>query len=269
MVYGQLDALKSETGVDGFKFDGGDVRDYRVDDMTARPAEPVDMCEAWASIGLGYPYNEYRACWRMGGQPLAQRLRDKPATWDDSGIGSLIPEMLAQGMIGHPFTCPDMVGGGEISAAQTPSDTDQEFFVRYSQIAALSPIAQFSVSPTRVLDEQHLAAVRKALRLRDDLRPTLLMLVENAVATGEPIIRPMAFHARGLNTITDQYFFGPNMIVAPVLRPSATSRTVLLPDGVWRSPSGDVITGPASVSVECDLETIPRFVRAHPSSGGA
>ena len=259
----QLDDLMRDTGVDGFKFDGGDVRDYRTDDMTARPAEPVDMCEAWAGIGLRYPYNEYRACWRMGGRPLAQRLRDKPASWDDLGIGSLIPEMLAQGMIGHPFTCPDMIGGGEISSAQTPSNTDQEFFVRYSQIAAFSPIAQFSVSPTRVLDNRHLAAVRKALQLRDELQPTLLSLVDNAAITGEPIVRPMAFHAPDLNTVTDQYFFGPDMIVAPVLTPSATSRTVLLPDGAWRSPSGDVINGPATVSVECDLETIPRFVRNH------
>jgi len=260
-ISGQLDTLMSETGVDGFKFDGGDIRDFRADDLTFRPVEPVDMCEAWAGIGLRYSCNEYRACWRMGGQPLAQRLRDKPASWDDRGIGSLIPEMLAQGMIGHPFTCPDMIGGGEIGGSVVPSDIDQEFFVRYTQIAAFSPIAQFSASPMRVLDERHLAAVRKALQLRDELQPTLRSLVDNAAATGEPIVRPMAFHASGLDTVTDQYFFGPDLIVAPVIKPSATSRTVLLPDGSWRSPSGDLITGPATVKVACDLETIPRFAR--------
>lgn len=258
----QLDALVRDTGVDGFKFDGGDVRDYRADDRTARPAEPVDMCEAWTSLGLRYPFNEFRACWRMGGQPLAQRLQDKPPRWGARGIGSLVPEMLAQGMIGHPFTCPDMIGGGEIGAMCAQGDVDQEFFVRYAQIAALSPMAQFSASPARVLDARHLAAVQRALELREQLQPMLLKLVDEAARTGEPIVRPMAYHAPGLDAVTDQYFFGPDMIVAPVLQPGANSRTVLLPEGRWRGVSGEVVTGPGSVEVGCDLETIPRFVRA-------
>jgi len=257
----QLDAVMRETGVDGFKFDGGDVHDHRIDDMTARPATPVDMCQAWAELGLRYSFNEFRACWRMGGQPLAQRLRDKPATWGDDGLGSLIPEMLAQSMIGHCFTCPDMIGGGEISTAPKQGNTDQEFFVRYAQIAALSPIAQFSTSPPRVLDDPHLAAVRQAIRLRDEMRPTLLRLVEKAAATGEPIVVPMAFYASGLDAVTDQYFFGPDMIVAPVLKPGATSRRVLLPEGQWRGVSGDIVTGPATVDVACGLDTTPRFVK--------
>jgi len=42
---------------------------------TARPRgeecpTPAGQCEAWARIGLRYPFNEYRACWKMGGQPL-------------------------------------------------------------------------------------------------------------------------------------------------------------------------------------------------------
>jgi len=34
---------------------------------------PNDHCEAFARLGLEYPMNEFRACWKMGGQPLAQR----------------------------------------------------------------------------------------------------------------------------------------------------------------------------------------------------
>jgi len=61
--------------------------------------------------------------------------------------------------------------------------------------------------------------------------------------------------------VTDQYFFGPDMIVAPVLKRGATSRRVLLPDGQWRGDSGEVFTGPTAIDVECSLSTIPRFVR--------
>ncbi|MEV4477221.1 glycoside hydrolase family 31 protein [Nonomuraea sp. NPDC049504] len=260
-ITGRLDALVEETGIDGFKFDAGDVRDYRAGDRTAEPAEPVDLCEAWARVGLRYPYNEFRACWRMGGQPLVQRLQDKPPLWGPSGIGSLIPEMLAQGMIGHPFVCPDMIGGGEIGSVSAQGTTDQEFFVRYAQIAALSPITQFSVLPTRVLDPVHLAAVRDALAVRASLLPRLLGLVDHAAATGEPIVRPMAYHAAGLDDVTDQFFLGPDLIVAPVIAQGATSRAVVLPEGSWRADDGMVVEGPARVTVACGLTRLPRFER--------
>jgi alpha-glucosidase (family GH31 glycosyl hydrolase) len=258
---GELDALVAETGVDGFKFDGGDVRDHRPGDRTASPAEPVDMCEAWARLGTRYPFNEFRACWRMGGQPLGQRLEDKPPAWTSAGIGALLPEMLAQAMIGHPFTCPDMIGGGEIGAVSSDSVTDQEFFVRYAQLAAVSPMTQFSTSPARVLDDEHLAAVRAALALRESLMPRILALVEAAARTGEPVLRPMAYHASDMDDVTDQCFLGPDTIIAPVTEQGATSRRVLLPSGTWRDADGVTVAGPVAVDVACTLLTIPVFER--------
>ncbi|MFE7583731.1 glycoside hydrolase family 31 protein [Streptomyces gardneri] len=257
----RLDALCSETGVDGFKFDGADPSDYRADDRTAGSAEPVDHTEAWARIGLRYPFNEYRACWRMGGRPLAQRLADKPPLWGKTGIESLIPEMLAQGMIGHPFSCPDMIGGGEIKAMSAQGAVDQEFFVRYAQIAALSPMMQFSVAPSRVLDGTHLAALRAALDVRASLLPLILRLVDEAGDTGEPVLRPMAYHADGLDDVTDQFFLGPDLVVAPVTTKGAAERSVALPAGRWRGDDGTVFEGPAVVGVRCDLTRIPRFER--------
>jgi alpha-glucosidase (family GH31 glycosyl hydrolase) len=212
-------------------------------------------------VGLRYPFNEYRACWRMGGQPLGQRLQDKPPLWGTAGIESLIPEMLAQGMIGHPFTCPDMIGGGEIEAMGEQGATDQEFFVRYAQIAALSPMMQFSVTPSRVLDDVHLAAVHTALAVRASLLPLILDLVDEAARTGEPIVRPMAYHASGLENVTDQFFLGPDLIVAPVTTKGAGERTVAIPAGRWHGDDGTVIEGPTTVRVHCDLARIPRFER--------
>lgn len=260
----QLDALV-EIGVAGFKFDAGDVRDYRADDLVARPCEPVDMSEAWARLGLRYAHNEYRACWRMGGQPLGQRLRDKPPTWDDAGLGSLVPEMLAQGLLGHPYVCPDMVGGGEVGAMGAMGDrqaADQEFFVRYAQIAALSPMIQFSVNPARALDAEHLAAVKEALAVRAEHLPRILALVDEAATTGEPVVRPMSYHEAGYETVTDQFFLGPDLLVAPVLERGAATRAVQVPPGTWRAPEGTTVEGPATVEVPVGLTTLPRLTRA-------
>ncbi len=111
-----LDTLITENGVDGFKFDGGDLYSYADDDLIAGNTNPAGQCEAWAEIGQRYSFNEYRACWKMGGQPLVQRLHDKPPTWGTGGLASLIPEGIAQGLIGHAFICPDMIGGGDLAA---------------------------------------------------------------------------------------------------------------------------------------------------------
>ncbi len=270
---GELDLLVAEYGVDGFKFDGADLRDFRTDDQSAQPLEPGEMSEKWAALGLRYPFNEFRACWRMGGQPLAQRLHDKRPDWSRSGIESLIPEMLAQGLIGHPFGCPDMIGGGEIDAMRGEAAVDQEFFVRYAQIAALAPMMQFSVSPSRVLDEQHLAAVLDALEVRRALLPRILELVEDAARTGEPILRPMAYQEPDLADgadVLDQFFLGPDLLVVPVVTRGATERRVVLPEGSWRADDGTLHEGPGVVTVECGLTRIPRFERVggSASTGG-
>ncbi|HKG49596.1 MAG TPA: glycoside hydrolase family 31 protein [Actinomycetales bacterium] len=259
--WGELDALVAETGVDGFKFDAGDLRDYRPDDRTAAGVEPVDLCEAWARLGLRYPFNEYRACWKMGGQPLAQRLHDKPPAWGPEGIESLIPELIAQGLIGHPFTCADMIGGGELGAVSRAGAVDQEFFVRYAQVAALAPMMQFSLSPARVLDDHHRAAVARAVQIRQDLMPLLLDLVDHAARTGEPILRPMAYHAAGTEAVTNQFFLGPDLVVAPVLHRGATTREVQLPGGTWQSDDGSLVHGPTTITVTTRLDRIPRFRR--------
>ena len=106
-LHDALGALVTEHGVDGFKFDGGDFYSYLADrpHRTGPPTRPASARRGPGS-GLAYPFNEYRACWKMGGQPLAQRLHDKPPTWGAGGLASLIPEAIAQGLIGHPFICP-------------------------------------------------------------------------------------------------------------------------------------------------------------------
>ena len=84
-----------------------------------------------------------------------QRLCDKQTKWDESGIAGLIPDTLLQGLTGHPFGSPDMIGGGEYTCFLNGNENacTPEMFVRYAQIAALMPVMQFSASPWRVLPE--------------------------------------------------------------------------------------------------------------------
>ena len=255
---GELDELRDRYGIDGFKFDAGDLRDYRIDDVTHAGVHPAGHCEAWADLGRRYEFNEFRACWKQGGAPIAQRLHDKPASWH--GLASLIPESIAQGLIGHPFTCPDMVGGGDLK--RTARETlDQELFVRYAQVAALHPMMQFSLAPHRVLDAEHLAAVHEAVALRQQLLPDILALVEAAAATGEPILRPLAYHDPADPGTTDEFLLGADVLVAPVLEPGASVRRVRFPAGDWQGPDGVIHRGPGVEQIPVGLRTLPWFRR--------
>lgn len=81
-----------------------------------------------------------------------QRLCDKRTVWDETGIAGLIPDTLIQGITGHPFGSPDMIGGGEYTCFLEGNDAacTPEMFVRYAQIAALMPVMQFSASPCSI-----------------------------------------------------------------------------------------------------------------------
>lgn len=254
---GVLHALQSE-GVDGFKFDAGDLRDYRRDDVMVDGDGGVDQCEAWARLAAEFAVNELRACWKMGNQPLAQRLHDKPCAWGSAGLDSLIPEGIAQSLIGHAFNCPDMIGGGELGSFLASTSVDQELFVRFAQCSALFPMMQFSLAPWRVLDERHLAAVASAVETRQALLPEIMALVETARTGGLPVLRPLAFRFAGYEGVQDQFLLGDSILVAPVLERGATSLHVSLPPGTWRSGQDDTVqTGPVEVEVEVTLESLP------------
>ena len=197
----------------------------------------------------------------MGGRPLAQRLHDKPCRWGADGLGSLIPESIAQGLIGAVYNCPDMIGGGDVAYVLDGAEVDQELFVRFAQCSALFPMMQFSMAPWRVLDAEHLAAVRSAVELRQSLLPDLMALVRHAADTGEPILRPLAYHPRGYDTVHDQFLLGEDLLVAPVLDRGARSRTVLVPPGRWVDADGGDVTGPAEIEVPVTLTSLPWWRR--------
>jgi alpha-glucosidase (family GH31 glycosyl hydrolase) len=54
---------------------------------------------------------------------------------------------------------------------------------------------------------------------------------------------------------------GDDVLVAPVLEPRATSRTVVIPPGEWRAWDGTLLSGTRNVEVKVDVSTLPFFER--------
>jgi len=254
----QLKNLVDNYGVDGFKLDAGDAHFYS-GLYGFQDVGPNVHCELHAKIGLDFPLNEYRACWKMAGQPLVQRLRDKQHNWED--LRALIPDMLALGLIGHPYGCPDLIGGGEISSFNDKTILDEELIVRAAQVHTLMPMMQFSVAPWRVLNESNQAICKQMAGLHYNMGSEIIALATESAKTGEPIVRHMEyeFPGNGYQDIKDQFMLGEDIMVAPVVEKGVRSRMIIFPEGKWQGDDGSIVIGPTSEEITVPLERLPWY----------
>ena len=262
----QLKNLQTKYGVDGFKFDAADFLFYKkgtgqyINEATNTTGEK--QAEMYGKLGAEFDFNEFRACWKNGNQPLAQRLQDKGFSWDDLKI--LVPDMISAGLIGHPFTCPDMIGGGLLSVFEKIdlNTFDQELMIRSAQIQALMPMMQFSVTPWRVLDEKHLAICRETALLHAKMGDYIYELAAKAAQDGEPIVRHLeySFPNQGFESCNDQYMLGDKYLVAPMVDRGDT-RNVKLPKGNWIDDLGKKYKGGQTVKMNVPLNRLVYFIR--------
>lgn len=124
----------------------------------------------------------------------------------------------------------------------------------------------FRVSPEELKNATVEPICRKYLELRYRLLPYLYTAVRETHETGLPIMRALWLHdaidplavARG-----DQFLFGNDILVAPVVEKGATTRTVYLPKGIWTDYwTEKSMAGGREITRDVDLETMPLFVRA-------
>ena len=261
----QLEENRRRYGTDGFKFDGGDVAYMQAEEYAYHDpeADANTYMQRWAELGASFDYNELRACWKLGGQPVVQRLGDKDYSW--KALQLLIPDMTAAGLLGHAFTCPDMIGGGQYTSFFGVEHFDEELIVRSAQVHALMPMMQFSVAPWRILSPENTAICARYAQLHSEFGPYILSQARHAAETGEPIVRAMeyAFPHMGFLECRDQFMLGDRYLVAPMVSPG-TRREVLLPPGTWRDDRGEVFRvskKPRRIAIDVPLDRLPRYER--------
>jgi alpha-glucosidase len=262
---GKLKSLQQRYGIDGYKFDAVDFEFYQPLPNGAYPNEPTnakgtEQAELFNRLGAEFDFNEFRASWKMGNQPIAQRLQDKQYSWDDLKL--LVPDMLSAGLIGHAYTCPDMIGGGLLSNFENIdySKFDQELMIRSAQTQAMMPMMQFSVAPWRVLDAKHLKMCRDAALLHAKMGDYIYELAQKTAKEGEPIVRHLeyAFPNQGFESCDDQFMLGDKYLVAPMVT-KGTTRDVRLPKGNWVDELGKKYKGGQTVKIDVPLERLAYF----------
>ena len=260
----ELDRLQHDYGVDGFKFDGGEMHYYN-QGLRAHDANVSGgrQSQLYSRFAVEYPVSEYRCAWQMGGQPIVERLYDKGHKWSE--LQSLVPDMIAAGLLGHSFVCPDMAGGGSWTAFLPGAPFDAELFVRSVQVHALCGMMQLSASPWRVLkDATHRQLVRDAVALRQKFASRFLELAKACAKSGEPMIRSLEyqFPGNGWQGVNDEFVMGDFLVVAPQCVKGAVTREAAIPPGRWRADDGKVYEGPCKVTVDTPLSRLPHFVKA-------
>ena len=242
-LHGQLHSLMERYGVDGFKLDGGNIDAYASKCFIANPPpqSAEELNRAWNEFGEAYEYHEYKDTYNRGGKAVIQRIQDRMHSWENNGLATLVPHAIVQGLLGYPYTCPDMIGGGNwIIELQPDFVLDEELFVRMAQCSALFPMMQFSWAPWRKLSAENQKLCLEAAKLHVKFADYIVHCVNETRVSGEPILRSMEYEYPncGYEKIVDQFMLGDRILVCPCIVKGQTEKRVVLPKGRWRYVDG-------------------------------
>lgn len=190
---------------------------------------------------------------------------DIPTTYEAMADG--VRDSVGDGVKLTPYTNQDL--GGHLG------QPDDEQYVRWLQWGCLSPTARIHGTRRDGLfrDPWRFGAaaasiIRDFIRLRYRLLPVIYAAARRAYDEGLPMLRRLDFewpdHREA--QANDQYLLGDDLLVAPITTPAPpggrAERSLWIPPGEWENLwTGEIATGPCTLTVACDLHEMPLFVR--------
>jgi len=196
---------------------------------------------------------------------------DISCTW--RAFKSQVPQGINACSSGIPYWTSD-IGGYHFHWMPPDWSTsdNRELFTRWFQFGTFSPVFRIHGKGERALFSDNWDAKTKATLLNyDNLRyrllPYLYSLAWKVTNEGYTIMRSLAFDFRNdpaINSIPDQYMFGPAFLVNPVTEPGKKSRRVYLPEStIWFDFwTGEQLTGGQTIIAPAPVETIPLYIKA-------
>lgn len=208
----------------------------------------------------------------IGSPPLTSVFwgGDSDTDWDSAdGLPTVVPQLLSAGLAGLPFWGTDIAGYMTfgLTAPSTP-----ELYLRWTELGALCPIMRTHHGTARprnwhfLKDPPTLAIYTRYARLHTALAPYWYGLAHIAVQAGTPLARPLLLEYPDLAATwtlpPDEFLVGPDLLVAPVVRPGQRWRRCYFPPGLWYDWwTGEASTGPGWHRVAAPLDRIPLFIR--------
>ncbi len=181
-----------------------------------------------------------------------------------------VPAGLNFALSGYPYWTTDIGGYHPLNYTQTIPPGYQELYARWFEYGAFCPI--FRTHGHRDHNEmwvydQVFPTLLAVDRLRYRLMPYVYSLAWRVTSDDYTIQRPLVMDFRqdpATHEIGDQFMFGPDLLVSPVLTQGATSRSLYLPSGTswydfW---TGERTSGGATITAQAPLDRIPLAIRA-------
>lgn len=114
--------------------------------------------------------------------------------------------------------------------------------------------------------EDNYEILKKYLFIREKLRPYIREAMDECSRSGLPVMRPLFFDFSNDKTAwetEDQYMFGSDILVAPVLEEGARERSVYLPAGAeWIDAyTKQIYSGGQRITVPAPIDVIPIFYK--------
>ena len=185
------------------------------------------------------------------------------------------PEFTATAAnVGYGYWSHDI--GGHMNPVSKTNKQDPELFTRWVQWGAFSPIFRTHATADGEIErriwkypEENFKAMRSAIKMRYALLPYIYTYARYAYDMGISIVHPMYYDYANLDlayNLPQQYFFGNNMIVAPIHESMKGAKTieqkVWLPEGTWYDyRNNQPVKGNGFVTANYALDEIPVYVR--------
>ena len=187
---------------------------------------------------------------------------DNVATWEHLWIANnQVQRMCLSGM---SFTGTD-IGG----FAEQPTG---ELFVRWIQLGVFHPFCRVHSSGHHgdqepwSFDDEVTNITRKFIEMRYTLLPYLYTMFYEYATDGIPMLKPLVYYDQEdvhTHYRTDEFIFGNNILVCPILEPNSKGRRMYLARGNWYDYwTNETVEGGRELWVDADFDTIPMFVKA-------
>jgi len=207
---------------------------------------------------------------------FAGQQRNAAASWSGDitanwvTLRRQIPAGLSFSMSGIPYWTTD-VGGFFRPKDQYTSEAYHELLIRWFQYGAFCPIFRVHGYQSNAEIWNFGSEVEHILTQYDELRYRLLPYIYSAAwgvsKNGDTLMRalPLEFFSDpGARRVSDQFMFGPALLISPVTKEGATQRALYLPASnnwidFW---TGKRVSGGQSIIAKAPLDKIPIFAKA-------
>ncbi|MFB9052040.1 glycoside hydrolase family 31 protein [Formosa undariae] len=186
---------------------------------------------------------------------------DNVATWEHLWIANVQAQRMA--LSGFSFVGSDIGGFAE--------QPNGELFTRWIQLGVFHPFCRTHSSGDHgdqepwMFGDEVTDIVRAFIELRYQLLPYLYTAFWQYLDEGTPILKSLVlFDQEDIQTHyrTDEFIYGNDILVCPILEPNSKGRRMYIPRGNWYNHwTNEFVKGGREIWVDADLDTMPIFIK--------